>query len=1550
MLFKTFAPRLFVAAALAGLLGFSSILASPAAAQGASLPVATKPIGNRLTQPIDEKNLVTLANTVHPLARAANDRGLAPDSMQLDRIQIVLQRSDAQEASLKQLVAEMHNPNSGNYHHWLTPQQFGEQFGPSDADLATLQTWLQGHGFGQMKVHPGHQTMEITGSAAQFREAFHAQIHKYEVNGRTHYANATNPQIPAAIAPLFSGFTSLNNFDVKSHSRLLGKAEYNTRSGRAKPDWTVSSDYGESFVLSPGDFAVQYDLNPLYSNGTDGTGQTIAIVNEANINVSLVNSFRALFGLPFNPPNIIIDGNDPGINGNNNPDEPNGASSEAYLDVEWSGAVAPKATIDLVIAGDTALSSGLILAMNHAVYENVAPVISLSFGACEASLGSTNGFLNSLWEQAAAQGITVVVSTGDNGSAGCDNPDTQDYATSGKNISGFASTPYDVAVGGTDFFYSAYNQGTTAMNAELATYWDTTLSNSSASVSIKGVIPEQAWNDSQYGSNFLHSTSPGTTIGAGSGGASAYGLLSTTGASTNYLPYPKPTWQQGDGVPADQARDIPDVSLFAAPGANATFYPVCLEDGDCQPVSPGETVQIYGIGGTSASAPSFAGMMALVNQKYGRQGQADFVLYPLAAQFPAAFHDVVQGTNSVPCAKGSTDCIAVANPGTDTDGTVEGQIGDGSTPLYDATAGYDLATGLGTIDANAMISNWGSVTFASTTTTLTPSATSFTHGTAITLYGRVTGGGTPTGSVAVMTDNTDPLQAGQAVFELSGGSYSGTYNALPGGTYNIWGQYGGDGVNGASTSSKTSITVTPEDSQIRFGVLEVTSQGSEVITSGSQVAYGTQLVLTAVPSPKTGETNDGIPTGAVSFADNKSSLMTVNLNQSGEASYNAPFTVGSHSVAASYSGDSSYSSSSAPALAFSVVKDTPLVGFSSPTEIGTDVFQGGGPIVFTVQLENGANSLSEQQTGVYMYSPVAPPTGTVTITGLPASVAASVALQSTFDLGSGFPEGVGTFTAATLANGTYNLRITYPGDANYNAINQSLSITVSSNNLLASTTTATGSSSSTSPTAAVTIAATVTGQTGKSAPTGTVSLSTSGYTISTMTLASTGGDVSTAAFVVNSSLLLPGVNTMTVQYVGDTVYQPSSTVVSVTNGLGPGLPGFAISATPVSIAQPGSSATSNLIVAPSNGFTGNVALTCTVTNPPEETNPPTCSAASANVVGDPSVSTVLTINTVASTPTASYTLQITGTSGGTTATTSIPVLVTAATAPGFTLAGGPIIITTPGTPGPSSITIAPTNGFTGAVALSCSVASNASGTLTLPTCSVSAAPAITGAAAVTSTLTVDTSSTTADGSYTVTITGTSGSITQTATALVTVSGTAIVPNFALSGTAITNATPGTPASSTVTVTPSGGFTGTVALSCAITTSPSAAHDLPTCTVAAPVAITGADAVTATLTINSTASTLASLRNSFHNLFALGGETAVAALFFFLPSRRRRSLKTLLLLIFAITAASSVVGCGSKQTAAAPTGGSGTTAGTYTVTVIGTSGNITQSTVASVVVN
>ncbi|MFT4112825.1 Ig-like domain repeat protein [Silvibacterium sp.] len=1166
-------------------------MAIPPAQAQTSAAVTAQP-AVRLTQPIVDSQLVTLKHTVHPLASAANDRGVVSDSLGLDRIQVVLKRSSSQEAALKQLIAQMHTKGSASYHKWLTPEQFGAQFGASDQDIATVEAWLQGKGFSVEKVNPGKLTLEISGNAGQFRTAFHTQIHKYVVNGETHYANASDPQIPAALAPVFGGFASLNNFRPKSQSKVLGKAAYDPKTDKATPQWTIgNSTSGYNFVVAPGDFAVQYDLNPLYTAGINGSGQTIGIINDSNINVALVNQFRTLFGLSANPPQVIIDGNDPGIDGINNPDGPNYDSVEAYLDVEWSGAVAPQATVDLVIAADTALESGLILAAEHAVYGNVAPVLSLSFGECEASLGSTNAFLSSLWEQAAAEGITVMVSSGDAGSAACDDDNTQYYAVEGQAVNGFGSTPYNVAVGGTDFYYSDYATGA----ASLANYWSQTPSNGTPATSLLSTIPEQPWNASQYGLNaysYYNVTGGETTIAGGGGGASNAAVCAAgydddndcLGAAVGYT---KPSWQSGTGVPSDKVRDVPDVALFASSGSNYSYYAECYQDGDCQ--TGGSSVQITGIGGTSASAPAFAGIMALVNQKYGRQGQADFVLYPLATQFPASFHDVQNGTNSVPCNITSvtaggyiyppTNCIAVSSPLTATDPTygsaTEGQIGTGTTPEYNAGVGYDLASGLGSVDANALVTNWGSVSFTGTTVDLTAptDGTSITHGTNVTFTGTVTpasGSSTPTGAVSIQTSSTTPLQAAQTYTTLSSGAFSDTINYLPGGTYDVWVNYGGDSTNASSASAKKSITVTPESSSLYYNVVTPDGNQYAALSSGASLPYGTTLILSGQAVPTTyynqciapssppltcGSMTYTVPTGSVSFSDSGTALGTSAVNAEGDAElYQPAWSVGSHSVTASYSGDASYNPSTGAAVAFSIVKATPSVFV---TALNSSVAQGQS---LTLQIL------------VEGYGVGVAPTGTVSISGGPTGTPTSATLSATVDPFYGTTAGVATITIPTSAptsarlsepatggrwllggevafasvlllaiparrrswrnmlgmivvallvvtmtvgcggssssssggsgggsgggstgttTGSYTVAVSYGGDTNYNSASGSLPITVTTaSTLQTSTTSVTTTATTTSPTAAIGTTVTVTGTTGHAAPTGTVKIYT----------------------------------------------------------------------------------------------------------------------------------------------------------------------------------------------------------------------------------------------------------------------------------------------------------------------------------------------------------------------------------------------------------------------------------------------------------------------------
>src|SRR6266403_386433 len=692
-----------------------------------------------LTQPVDEKNLVALKGNVHPLARPEFDQGPVTDAQPLNRMLLLLQRSPDQESALRRLLEDQQNKSSPNYHAWLTPVQFGKQFGPADADLQVVTAWLTYQGFTGIQVGPGRQVIEFSGTAGAVRTAFRTEIHRFVVDGQEHLANASDPQIPAALSPVVTGVVSLHNFPRKSHAKVLGQFRRTIGKAGLEPLFSFPNPFnGRTFYgLAPGDFATIYNSKPLIAAGNDGTGQTIAIVGETNINVQDVQQFRKMFGLPanFDATNVILNGEDPGITSL-------GEEGEADLDVEWSGGVAPGATVKFVVSASTPASAGIDLSALYIIEHNLAGVMSESYGDCEKNLGSAgNAFYNKLWEQAAAQGITVVISSGDGGSAGCDNFNTQQVATQGLAVSGLASTPFNVSVGGTDF--DQVNNW--------AAYWNPT--NDPTGTSARSYIPEVPWNENcaQISLTGCGAGAPNGSVNivAGSGGASSV--------------YGKPTWQMGvAGMPNDNHRDQPDISLFASPGFDGTGYVYCQSD---QTISGVRTCDInvstgvldFGIvGGTSASAPAFAGIMALVNQYQAahgganRQGNANYVLYALAKKAGASctssateaagciFNDVTKGnsflptglpgvgTNSVPCQGGSLNCSVstVGNTGVLVDPSHT------TTEAWTATAGYDMTSGLGTVNANNLATNWRSVSTIPTTTTLTLSPTSgITHGT-----------------------------------------------------------------------------------------------------------------------------------------------------------------------------------------------------------------------------------------------------------------------------------------------------------------------------------------------------------------------------------------------------------------------------------------------------------------------------------------------------------------------------------------------------------------------------------------------------------------------------------------------------------------------------------------------------------------------------------------------------------------------------------------------------------------------------------------------------
>ena len=1029
----------------------------------------------RITAPVDEAVLTRLAGNTHPLARPEFDQGAAPPDLPMDRMLLVLKRSPEQESTLQAMLDQQHDKSSANYHRWLTPDQFGQQFGPADQDIRAVTSWLQSHGFQVARVGRGRTAIEFSGTAAQVRDAFRTEIHSYLVGGAQHWANGSDPQIPAALAPVVSGVAALHNFPMKpllhvagTFSKTIATGEVKPlglpavspepKSAAANPQFTFSSSLCQPtcYALGPYDFGTIYNVLPLWA-GTgggpviDGSGQNIAVVGESNINLQDVRDFRSMFGLPANDPQILVDGPDPGV-------VPSDLETEALLDVEWAGAVAPGAKIEFITSASTNTAAGVDLSAFYAVDNNVAPVLSISFGACELFLESAgNQFHSALWEQAAAQGITVAVATGDSGSAVCDRftGTTPEPAQLGLAVSGFASTPFNVAVGGTDFL----NFGPSFVVNSPSPYWNSTNNPGAHQSSAMGYIPESTWDSSctNQGLPFLRweNTPEGrcndsllhdfVDTEGGSGGKS--NCISASG----FVPsdcsggYARPAWQTT--ALNDNARDLPDVSFFASDGFWGSFYIVC--EADALPLNPSCRLQngfanFIGVGGTSAAAPAFAGMMALVNQATNSNGQgnANYELYKLpslasqsglncdATNPPDSrciFNDVTFGTITMPCAAGSTpDCTV--SLGGDKYGVLSG---------YDAGAGYDRATGLGSVNASNLVRSWSQVTFNSTSTTLTLDGTSsgtvsgsIPHGTPVPVTVTVTKNasgvaGTPTGDVSLVASSVN----GEGVDgrTLSSGIATWQTNQLPGGSYSVHAHYAGDGTFGASDSGAIGVTVTPETSAIILSAL--TFAAGQLVPVPPSVPYGTTVYLRADVGSATKATGS-VPTGNVTFTDNTSASQTYSLNSEGAAIAGnglCTLTPGAHSFTASYSGDNSYQPSGPTSpTGFAITQATPQVNVLPPQVIAA--VNSSFVLIVSVGENNGRNPL----TGSYCLPTL--PRGTVSLFDGTTQIGSPINLGGS--VGNAIPPGqaVALFNvsaSAPMQIGSNSLTVAYSGDSNY---------------------------------------------------------------------------------------------------------------------------------------------------------------------------------------------------------------------------------------------------------------------------------------------------------------------------------------------------------------------------------------------------------------------------------------------------------------------------------------------------------------------------------------
>jgi hypothetical protein len=935
-----------------------------------ALPQGTQAqVQDRIAQPIETANSVPLAGTVHPLAKAEYDTGVVDNSKVLQDMTINFKRSAAQEASLQALLAAQQDPSSPSYHKWLTPAQFGQLYGMSAGDLAQVTGWLQQEGFTVTSTAQSGNAISFSGSVANVERAFQTQIHNYTVKGETHYANSTQISVPAALGGLVNSVHGLDSFKLKPRIRKVANAKF------------TSGQTGDHYI-APGDLAVIYDINPLYTAGDTGKGITIAVVGQTDIVPADITDFRAAAGLPVNNPTVFT------VPGTTPESVTNGADAgdlaETDLDLEYSGGVATGATVYLVNSDD--VTTSLQYAVQNNVYGVTVPIISQSYGACEAAY--TTAALTAqeaVLAQANSQGQTIILAAGDDGAADCDEGTSTAPVTSavyGLAVDYPGSSVYVTDAGGSEFM----GDGTAAApETGSGTYWTANGSNDVVT-SAKSYIPEMAWND--------------TTIAIEDGGGFASG-----GGGVSQL-WAKPSWQTGvPNIPADGHRDVPDISLDASPYHDGLLYCTqILTDGSptayvssCQANSfrlsdPGQTDNdtFQVAGGTSFAAPEFNGLLAIIEQKLaiaGGLGNINPSLYKLAANattYASAFHDITTGNNQVPCTTGSPDCPTGANP----------VIG------YPAATGYDQATGIGSVDANNLATAFAALVAATgTKTALTVSpGTSVGINAPVTFTATVTpntaGATAPTGTVTFIVDSV----AQTPVTISTTSPYTATFKTdFPSaGGHLISATYSGDSNYSGSTSSAVTLTVTAT------GTAATTTA---VTASPTSFALGSSLTLTATvtgttPGTLTGPvtfTTGGVTIGKVaqaSIGSGNTATATLTVN----ATASLGFAAGTDTITATYGGDG-YNASSSGTTTVAVTNPSITVTATNMT------------ISSPSPGNSGTSTITLTSTGGYAGTAVVSASGTVNVD---AEFGASGAATANVILSSG-GTGSTTLTLTTVA-------------------------------------------------------------------------------------------------------------------------------------------------------------------------------------------------------------------------------------------------------------------------------------------------------------------------------------------------------------------------------------------------------------------------------------------------------------------------------------------------------------------------------------------------------
>jgi subtilase family serine protease len=764
---------------------------------------------NRVVTSINPANRRLLTGHHPAWASLQNDRGAVPAGLPLEQLALVLSRSPEQQQAFDRFLKEQQDPASANYHNWLTPVEVGERYGASQQDIDAIGNWLQSQNLRVDSVANNRVIVRFSGPASAVASAFGAEMHYFLVDGEQRISITAEPQIPAALAGVIESVSGLSTMTFRPQISAnaaqvpIRNIDGNSQ-GAVTPDFTIG---GGTHYIFPADFATIYNVSV---GSTNGAGQTIAIIGIARVNDQDILNFEALSGLASKTATVLIppNGVDPGPPQTAATANPSASQTEATLDVTRATSIAPGATIDLVISGNTSAASGLEIAAQYVVDTTpiFAHIMSLSFGGCENQNGLAGvNFFDTLFSAASAEGTSVFVASGDSGAAGCDTHFATPPASQVLSPNFICASSHVTCVGGTEF----------ADVAAPNTYWAAT-NTAGTNGSALGYIPEGAWNEPLNSSNQVQ-------VAGSGGGVSAY--------------IPTPSWQTGAGVPGTQGRYTPDVAFSGS--VHDSYFGCMAAYGACGPLNG--NFYLVAFAGTSSSTPDMAGIAALLNQKMSSpQGELNSNLYRLAAT-PSnnVFHDVTVASIGV-------STCAVTTPSMCNNSTPSPSGLTGGLSGYSVGVGYDEATGLGSINVANLLANWS--TLATTTATVTSSLNPLASGASLTLAAAVTTNGAtaPTGTVTFFDGAT---QLGTGSLNGSGHATLTISNLISLGQHSITAFYGGDAANGTTTSPALAVTV-----NAATFTLAASAPGSQTISSGQSATY----TLTVTPT--------GSYTSQVSFA------------------------------------------------------------------------------------------------------------------------------------------------------------------------------------------------------------------------------------------------------------------------------------------------------------------------------------------------------------------------------------------------------------------------------------------------------------------------------------------------------------------------------------------------------------------------------------------------------------------------------------------------------------------------------------------------------------